>query len=325
MTALNGQESAPEDGDGFDVTSDEGIDPEHRDGPRHLDSRIEDVTQWNATEQRIETSVVVVTYKVDRADFEATLDALDEQTADAYEVIVVDNGTDWDVEAELDSRDRCLVYATLADNPGITVARNVGAKLALGDLLVFLDDDGVPEESFVEAHRRVHREYDAVAARGRVLPRTDNVYNRLQKHYDMGAEAKPHFLNIEGNTSFDRETFLEYGGYSEELYGRAGNEGLELTYRMVSEGDVDRDQVLYHPDPVIYHDYAEGLLDFLRKRASQPSMRNELEYEYERLSDFAHTYSETRAELPDLGPLDHARVAVLEVAIRLLRRLPRAR
>jgi hypothetical protein len=325
VTALDEQETEEREADHPDATLPMRIDGKRRYCPRGTDSRVEGITEWNPPEQTAVTSVVIVTYRVDRGDFEATLDALGVQTADRYEVIVVDNGTDWDVEAELASRDRCLVYAELEDNPGVTVARNIGAKLALGDLLVFLDDDGVPRETFVESHRRIHDERGVVAARGRVLPRTDTVYNRLQRHYDMGPETKPHFLNIEGNTSFDRETFLEYGGYSENLDGRAGHEGLELTYRMIEEGDVDREQVVYCPDVVIHHDYAEGVIDFVRKRASQPSKARQLDCEFDQLAEFAHTYSGTKSGMPDLGPIDYVRVAFLEAAIRLLRRLPRAR
>lgn len=310
----------------------EGIDPERSSGTgrgsgggdRTVDPRIEDLSEWNGSERTVTTSVVIVTYRVDRSDFEATLDALEDQTADGYEVIVVDNGTDWDVAGELASREGRRVYARLAENFGVTVARNVGADLAVGDLLVFLDDDGVPDERFVAAHRTLHRDRDVVAARGRVLPRTDTVYNRLQRHYDMGQEVRPHFLNIEGNTSFDRETYVEYGGYSENLNGRAGHEGLELTYRMVAEGDVDREQVVYFPDAVIYHDYAQGVFDFVRKRASQPSKASQIDCEFDRLSEFAHSYSSARSDMPDLGPTDYVRVAILEAAIRVLRRLPRA-
>jgi len=99
-------------------------------------------------------------------------------------------------------------------------------------VLVFLDDDGIPDESFVAAHRRVHRERDVVAARGRVDPRHDTIYNRLQHHYDLGSEPFPHFINIEGNYivgAGDRGINKSGGGQSaikNNLVRDSGEEGI---------------------------------------------------------------------------------------------------
>lgn len=286
------------------------------------DSRIAHRSDWSVPASTVTTTVVVVVYQVDRKDFERTLQALETQSASDFELLVVDNGTDWDVRSELARRDHCRCYVGLDGNLGVTVARNVGARLARGDLLVFLDDDAVPESGFVAAHQRLHRERDVVAARGRVRPRTDTLYNRLQSHYDLGPERRPYVINIEGNTSFDRETFLDYGGYSEDLDGRAGHEGLELTYRMVADGDVDREQVVYTPEPVVYHDYAQNVRDFVHKRVERSSKVSQLERENDQLFGFARSYGNTDGDDTDLGPVDYLRVAVLEVTVRLVRLLP---
>jgi hypothetical protein len=140
----------------------------------------------------------------------------------------------------------------------------------------------------------------------------------------MGPELRPHFINIEGNTSYDRETYLEYGGYSECLGGRAGHEGLELTYRMVAEGDVDRDQVVYFPEAVIYHDYARNARDFVRKRSDRSSKVTQLDRENDQLFGFARSYANCERSELNLGPVDYLRVAVIEATVRLLRLLPRS-
>jgi len=288
-----------------------------------LDSRIAARCEWSVPERPVTTSVVLVTYRPDRADLVRTLDALAAQRADGFEVIVVDNGTAWELQSELADRDRVGTYARLTENHGITVGRNIGARLASGDVLVFLDDDGIPDESFVAAHRRVHRERDVVAARGRVDPRHDTIYNRLQHHYDLGSEPFPHFINIEGNASFDRETFLEYGGFLEDLTGRAGHEGLELTYRMVVEGTVDREQVLYHPDAVIYHDYARNAIEFVRKRADRTRTATRLDGENDHLFAFARSYADA-ADEAELTSVDYLLAGFLAAAVRLARRVPGA-
>jgi GT2 family glycosyltransferase len=282
---------------------------------------VDQYSEWTVPDDPVTATVVVVTYHVDEPALRRTLDHLERQTADTFEVLVVDNGTDWNLHAELADRRRVRAYVRLDENYGVTTARNTGAHLARGRLLLFLDDDAIPAETFVEEHRRLHRDRDVVAARGRVLPRNDTIYNRLQSHYDLGPRARPSVLNIEGNTSFDRETFLSYDGYDADLDGRAGHEGLELTYRMVVEGAVDRDQIVYDPAAVVYHDYASDLVEFLTKRADRPAKATQVGQKHDRLFEFARTYERTDAT-PNLTTVDYLRLGLLGAAVRIVRRLP---
>lgn len=248
----------------------------------------------------VSASVVVVTYQVDRGDFERVLDALAAQTTDAFELLVVDNGTDWNVERAVASHDRGRMYVRLRRNDGVTFARNLGATLATAPVLVYLDDDAIPETDFVEQHLDAHRDPDVVAVRGKVEPITDTLYNRMQQHRDIGVESVPYVIDIEGNTSFDRETFLAFDGYSERLDGRAGHEGPELTYRMVA-GGVDPDAIRYHPGPVIYHDYCTSLSEFLYKRIMNERAARILRRNHPDLFAFVEGFEDRRGiDDPDL-------------------------
>lgn len=72
----------------------------------------------------------------------ATLDALNRQDYPEYEIVVVANGcTDATVEA---AQEKCHRLVTLSQK-SLGVARNLGARMAAGDLLVFLDADTVLE------------------------------------------------------------------------------------------------------------------------------------------------------------------------------------
>lgn len=316
-TSVSEQTDTPEPPDGASTGDGNGLSwaagvPDH--------VRIDRYEEWPIPEATVTASVVIVTYGIDESSLGRTLDHLDRQTADDFEIVVVDNGTDWNLRAELARRSRVRAYAELAENYGVTVGRNAGAGIADGDLLLFLDDDAIPAATFVDAHRRLHRESDIVAARGRVLPRNDTIYNRLQSHYDLGPDPCPHVLNIEGNTSFDCETFRSYGGYDAGLDGRAGHEGLDLTYRMVAEGEVRRGQIVYHPEPVVYHDYASDLVEFVSKQSTHSRKAARLDRKHDRLFEFASTYDEadTRTELTGV---DYLSLCVLGAMVRIVRLL----
>lgn len=242
--------------------------------PAEYRAAIADVRRYGRPSPASTPAVVIVTYGRDRATFRPVLRALDAQTRSDFELTIVDNGTEWDVASEIARSGVVDRYVSMARNVGVATGRNVGARLANGDLLVFLDDDGVPRRDFVEQHCRVH-EGDVVAARGRVVPQRNNIYNEMQQHYDLGEDVRPCLLNIEGNTSIDRETFLDVGGFNDRLEGRAGHEGVELTYRLLHAG-VASDQIVYFPDAVIEHDYAVGLRDYLEKQVGRRRARRYL-------------------------------------------------
>ncbi len=81
-----------------------------------------------------------------------TLDAVNRQNYPYFEVIVVANGcTDRTTAVAVDNCNRLVVLS----NKGLGVARNLGAKLARGDLLVFLDADTLLDPGALEtiAHK----------------------------------------------------------------------------------------------------------------------------------------------------------------------------
>ena len=56
-------------------------------------------------------------------------------------------------------------------NLGLSKSRNKGIKEAKGDVIAFFDDDAVADEDWLKELERMYREYDAIAAGGRLMPR----------------------------------------------------------------------------------------------------------------------------------------------------------
>ena len=237
----------------------------------------------------LEISVVVVTYQTQKTEFERMLSGLDEQTDEEFETVIVDNGNDWAVESVVADSPVVDRYVALDRNRGVTVGRNVGADRTTGDILVFLDDDAVPDAEFIAAHRRAYDRLDIVAARGKVLPKTASIYNNLAIWYDLGDETFPFLLNIEGNTSIDSDAFKRVGGFIDLLDGRAGHEGVELTHRLVESG-YDRNQIVYYPDAIIYHDQSTSFWKFVQKKVGNEQSNRLLKANHIDVHEFAQTY-----------------------------------
>ena len=94
-------------------------------------------------------SIVINT--LNRADsLDKTLESLRWLKYDGdFEVVVV-NGPSTDHSALVVDKWREHIRAATCDKPNLSMSRNIGITEARGDVVCFLDDDGVPEPEWLE-------------------------------------------------------------------------------------------------------------------------------------------------------------------------------
>lgn len=218
-------------------------------------------------------SVVVITWKPDECALQ-TLLALHAQRqalrseGTEIEVILVDNGSDNGFAPQL--YPHADAVARLKSNTGAYFARNLGSVLAHAPLLLFLEDDGLPDSDLVAAHLREHARFDLLMARGVYCPRTDSPLNRYAGHYYLGDSPFPRFCDLEGNVSILTAAFREVGGWDEAIF--FGHGGVELSCRLLERyGQPER--MIYTPGPVLHHDYSSSEEHLAMKRKRQASSR----------------------------------------------------
>ncbi len=126
------------------------------------------------------------------------------------------------------------------ERPGISEAMNVGALLARGDLVLFLDDDVVPGTGLLEEHRAaLSEEGGALSTCGQILQPWDDAPAGSVRDREMGfdfsysgpAEIVP---VMAGNFGVRRETFLAVGGMDEVFEGGAHRCDAEVGYRLLA-------------------------------------------------------------------------------------------
>lgn len=94
-------------------------------------------------------SVIIPVFN-DSARLKICLNALDNQTypKDRYEVIVVNNGSDEDIESVVKSFNQAII--TDENRPGSYAARNKGISFAQGEVIAFTDADCIPASDWIE-------------------------------------------------------------------------------------------------------------------------------------------------------------------------------
>lgn len=196
-------------------------------------------------------SVIIPSYNR-RATLEMVLEGLARQTLprDAFEVIVVLDGTTDDSAAMLANWQQAGRLAHLRwhsqANSGQALARNAGVQLAAAPVVVFLDDDVVPEPELLAVHAGHHR----AGARQAVLGDCLVVRERRDSLYHLGVWAwwedtyqrralpgrQPGYRDFcAGNVSLRRADFLNVGGFDPAFRGYGG-EDFELGYRLLRAG-----------------------------------------------------------------------------------------
>jgi GT2 family glycosyltransferase len=143
---------------------------------------------------------------------------------------------------------------------GTGAARNAGARAARGELLLFLDDDLVPEPDLVARHAGAHDRGEDRVAIGYCAPRP-----RSRNLASLGAAAwwEDHYRALRdaasltfmdvlsGNMSVPRATFQRIGGFDPGLRRR---EDWEWGIRALESGA----QVVYEPAARAVHEFHFG-------------------------------------------------------------------
>lgn len=179
----------------------------------------------------VELSVIIPTIE-ERDEDVICLDYLARQDFESYEVIV--------------RRDE-----------GAARARNEGVKRATADKLVFLDDDSMPRDGFLNVVNRALDDHPAVV--GKVLQPDDAPITHLRlPWYDQGDEPK-RTQHVPGcNMAIRRRLFEDIGGFNETFYH--GHEEYELGKRLTEASNVQ-----YIPEMVVEHYFAESLTQYWLK------------------------------------------------------------
>jgi hypothetical protein len=136
----------------------------------------------------------------------------------------------------------------LADEPhrGLAATRNAGARHAQNPIVVFLDDDIVPEPGFLSAHAAAHRDSpDDHVALGHYPPATRegglwalSVRNWWEDYFRRKAEPGHvwTFMDLsDGNSSMRTELLFSHGGFDED-FPEGRRQDWELGQRLLGRG-----------------------------------------------------------------------------------------
>jgi GT2 family glycosyltransferase/peptidoglycan/xylan/chitin deacetylase (PgdA/CDA1 family) len=229
-------------------------------------------------------SVVIPTYRR-RERVVRNVTALADQTWTDFEAIVVDDGSDDGSAAALRELETPFPLAVIEqENQGAAQARNVGARAARGEILVFLDDDMEAHPALLAEHERSHRA-GADLVVGDMPLHPDSPPSLLSWGVGFWAQGRRERLTapgaepglddlLTGQMSISRESFDRLGGFDTSFTreGLFGGEDIDFGYRVVKAGL----RVTFNPKAISYQYYDVDPAAYLRRTREAGRSEEEL-------------------------------------------------
>jgi GT2 family glycosyltransferase len=195
-------------------------------------------------------SVVVCAYNAERT-MEPCLASLEELNYPDYEVIVVNDGsTDRTLEIA-----RCFPYARIISQPnkGLSVARNVGAEAATGEIVAYTDSDCVADPDWLTYLVSTMERKQLVACGGPNFPPPEDslvpsavaVSPGGPTHVLLTDETAEHIAGC--NMAFRRHALLGLGGFDPTY--RAAGDDVDMCWRFQDAGHT----IGFSPAAIVWH------------------------------------------------------------------------
>lgn len=195
-------------------------------------------------------TVAIPTYQREQVLID-TIDLLLQLDSPPSEILVLDQTDRHDPETARqlgqwheDSSIRWLRFSP----PSIPKAMNTGLLEARNEIVLFIDDDIIPDKEFVAAHYHAQASHDLIA--GMVLQPGETAIPKKPGKFAF-RQIEPEKVNefMGGNFSVKRNVALTLGGFDENFIGAAYRFEAEFAHRYV----LKHGSIQYEPKAKIHH------------------------------------------------------------------------
>lgn len=208
-------------------------------------------------------SVIVCTYN-GTATLRSCLQSLQKLRHPDFEVLLVDDGSTQDI-AGIASAFPEVRYVR-QDHAGLSVARNLGASLATGEILAYTDDDCLVDEDWLQHLAAGFDEASWVAVGGPNIPPTPR--NRTEAIVSAAPGAPAHVLlsdaeaeHLPGCNLAIRKTALAAIGGFRPVYEVAGDD-VDICWRLRQAGG----KLRFMPGAMVWHHRRYTVEAYLRQQ-----------------------------------------------------------
>ena len=210
-------------------------------------------------------SIVIPTFNGASRKLSECLFALMQQKAKAsVEIIVVDDGSTDQTPHLISQWKDIRVFRQQRLGPA--VARNLGLHQATGDIVLFIDDDCIPESNWLEAMLEPFSDADVDGVKGCYLSdQLELVAQFVQLEYEEKYDRLSILDRIDlidtYSAAFRREVLVKAGGFAAS-FPVPSVEDRELSWRLAQEGR----RLVFQPQAKVWHTHPQTLSQYFWKK-----------------------------------------------------------
>lgn len=205
-------------------------------------------------------SVVIPTLNREKELIDTIEKVLEDKYPD-FEVIVVDQTEIHRPEtADRLSELREKVEIIAEPIKSLPHARNVGVAHSSGEIILFLDDDIIPQPGLISAHAALYEDAKVGGVGGRIVaagdegkPEPSRVVTITAwgafKDYFYATHAEKVATVRGANMSFRRDLYIKLGGFDENYVGNAMREETDFSFRLRKLGY----RLVFEPAAEVFH------------------------------------------------------------------------
>jgi glycosyltransferase involved in cell wall biosynthesis len=208
-------------------------------------------------------SVIVPAYNSEKTIGEC-LEALEKQTKKPDEIIVVDDGSNDKTRNVVKKFSKVRLIEQ--GHRGPASARNLGAKNAKGEILLFMDADCKADREWVSEMTRPFSDKEISGVQGRYKTAQKGLVARfvqleIEDRYDRMRKRK--YIDFVGSYSagYRRSVFLEFGGF-DESFRMASGEDPDISFKISKAGH----KIIFSENAVVYHNHVNSLPAYLKQK-----------------------------------------------------------
>lgn len=210
-------------------------------------------------------SIIIPVYNAEKT-IELCLNSLINQNYDkeSYEIICVNDGsTDGTLDILNGYRERSNIRIFSQENSGPAKARNVGAREAVGEVILFTDSDCELDKEWISEMVRPFEDSSVNGVQGAYKTRQNGIipiYEQINIENSYKYFKTHSRLDTIGTYSaaYPRKLFIELGGFNEN-YKIACGEDFEFSYKLARKGY----KSVFNEKAVCYHHHPDKLLRYM--------------------------------------------------------------
>lgn len=222
----------------------------------------------------LHASIIIPTYNSQNR-IRKTIDAIKKQkTKHQYEIIIVDDGSTDNTKEEVKKTNAVYIYQ---ENKGPASARNNGAKKAIGEILIFLDDDCIPTKNWIDEMLTPFKKKEIMGVQGAYITKQERLIPQfIQAEIEERYKHMKKYVDFIGTYSaaYRKDIFLRNEGF-DETYSKANAEDTELSYRLSKTN-----KLIFNKNAKVEHTHPTTLTKYIKTKFTRAYWRVKLYKKY---------------------------------------------